>query len=56
MTPNTPLPAPVRAVVTFEGMERATVHLERTYRRILHPRDQGGVSRAFCLGSRCIVL
>jgi len=28
MTPNTPIPAPVSPVVTFEGMERATVHLE----------------------------
>lgn len=28
LTPNTPIPAPVSPVVTFGGMERATVHLE----------------------------
>ena len=28
LTPNTPLPAPVSPVVTFGGMERATVDLE----------------------------
>lgn len=27
LTPNTPIPAPESPVVTFGGMERATVHL-----------------------------